>query len=237
MLCHACDYVILARIETPVGNRAILGVYEVWWRGVAQTSTLVAKVRSGRSQDRRARSVIERKDTGMGKYKQWLHHQEIGRRLRDQINTYEQERARVQKMAPVTTTALPELENPVIAALLNYTRAGNKLSNIDVIKAAMPKMDPDLEQRRPAPSAATYAPGEETAPGRRASTDDAVVAGLQARADSMPTDPFDPARNLSARDRIAGAPTQPNPSGSPNAGSARNADSLGAWFQNQQSKE
>ena len=59
-----------------------------------------------------ARLVIERKDTGMGKYKQWLHHQEIGRRLRDQINTYEQERARVQKMAPVTATPLPELENP-----------------------------------------------------------------------------------------------------------------------------
>ncbi len=111
--------------------------------------------------------MIERKDTGMGKYKQWLHHQEIGRRLRDQINTYEQERARVQKMAPVSATPLPELENPVVAALLNYTRAGNKLSNIDVIKAAMPKMDPDLEQRRLAPSAATNAPGEETAQVRR----------------------------------------------------------------------
>jgi hypothetical protein len=134
--------------------------------------------------------VIERKDTGMGKYKQWLHHQEIGRRLRDQINTYEQERARVQKMAPVSATPLPELENPVIAALLNYTRAGNKLSNIDVIKAAMPKMDPDLEQRRPAPSAATNAPGEETAQVRRAPANDAVVAGLQARADSMQADPL-----------------------------------------------
>jgi hypothetical protein len=161
----------------------------------------------------------------MGKYKQWLHHQEIGRRLRDQINTYEQERARVQKMAPVSATPLPELENPVIAALLNYTRAGNKLSNIDVIKAAMPKMDPDLEQRRPAPSAATNAPGEETAQVRRAPANDAVVAGLQARADSMPADPLGQARGQSA---------QP---GRPNAGPPGNADSLGAWFQNQQSKE
>jgi len=173
----------------------------------------------------------------MGKYKQWLHHQEIGRRLRDQINTYEQERARVQKMAPVTTTALPELENPVIAALLNYTRAGNKLSNIDVIKAAMPKMDPDLEQRRPAPSAATVAPGEETATVRKVPTNEAVVAGLLARADSMPADPLDQAKGLSARDRVAGVPTQPNKSGQPNAGSSRNAESLGAWFQNQQPKE
>ena len=163
-----------------------------------------------------ARLVIERKDTGMGKYKQWLHHQEIGRRLRDQINTYEQERARVQKMAPVSATPLPELENPVDAALLNYTRAGNKLSNIDVIKAAMPKMDPDLEQRRLAPSAATNAPGEETAQVRRTPANDAAVAGLQARADSMQADPYGQAQ------------------GRQNPGQS---DSLGAWFQNQQSKQ
>ena len=206
--------------------RAIFGIYEVWWRGVARTSTLVAVIWGKRSRNRqglkwRARLVIERKDTGMGKYKQWLHHQEIGRRLRDQINTYEQERARVQKMAPVTATPLPELENPVVAALLNYTRAGNKLSNIDVIKAAMPKMDPDLEQRRPAPSAATNAPGEETAQVRRAPGNDAAVAGLQARADSMQPDPL-------------GQRGQPPQQGRPNAGQG---DSLGAWFQNQQSRE
>jgi len=169
----------------------------------------------GRREPEVARFVIERKDTGMGKYKQWLHHQEIGRRLRDQINTYEQERARVQKMAPVSATPLPELENPVVAALLNYTRAGNKLSNIDVIKAAMPKMDPDLEQRRPVPSAATNVPGEETAQVRRAPGNDAVVAGLQARADSMQ------------------GPQQ----GRPNPGQPGQGDSLGAWFQSQQPKE
>jgi hypothetical protein len=159
----------------------------------------------------------------MGKYKQWLHHQEIGRRLRDQINTYEQERARVQKMAPVSATPLPELENPVVAALLNYTRAGNKLSNIDVIKAAMPKMDPDLEQRRLAPSAATNAPGEETAQVRRTPgtpANDAVVSGLQARADSMQADPYGQAQG------------RQNPGQNPGQ-----SDSLGAWFQNQQSKQ
>ena len=53
----------------------------------------------------------------MGKYKQWLHHQEIGRRLRDQINTLEQERARVQKMAPTHTRRPADLDNPIIAAL------------------------------------------------------------------------------------------------------------------------
>ena len=63
----------------------------------------------------------------MGKYKQWLHHQEVGRRLRDQIATLEQERERVQKMAPPHPTTLPELDNPVIAALLTYTRQGNPL--------------------------------------------------------------------------------------------------------------
>src|SRR5260221_9120077 len=123
----------------------------------------------------------------MGKYKQWLHHQEIGRRLRDQISTLELERARVQKMAPSHPTSLPDLENPMIAALLAYTRAGNRLSNIDVIKAAMPKMDPALEQRRPASNAASAAAGSPNA---------AVAAGLQARAASIPADPLDQMREM-----------------------------------------
>ncbi len=89
---------------------------------------------------------IER-ENNMGKYKQWLHHQEIGRRLRDQINTLEQERARVQKMAPAHTTSLPNLDNPIVTALFSYTSSGNKLSNIDVIKAAMPALDSEPDQR------------------------------------------------------------------------------------------
>lgn len=120
----------------------------------------------------------------MGKYKQWLHHQEIGRRLRDQIRIYEEERARIQKMAPSHPTSLPDLENPMIAALLAYTNAGNRLSNVDIIKAAMPKMDPDLEQRRPAVSAAT----EVTQP----AMGNAVVAGQQSRADSKNAQPANP---------------------------------------------
>src|SRR5258706_11846988 len=131
----------------------------------------------------------------MGKYKQWLHHQEIGRRLRDQINTLEQERARVQQMAPAKATSLPELDNPIISALPNFPRAGNKLSNIDPIKAAMPKMDPALDQRRPAPS--TVMPAAPNAAGRPAAPNAAVVASLQARAEQMPSDPLDQMRELS----------------------------------------
>jgi hypothetical protein len=175
----------------------------------------------------------------MGKYKQWLHHQEIGRRLRDQISTLEQERARVQKMAPSHPTSLPDLENPMIAALLAYTRAGNRLSNIDVIKAAMPKMDPALEQRRPASNVASAAP---------ASPGAAVVAGLQARAASIPADPLDQMREMArggqppqgqqaqrpaAPANRPGAPAQ----GTPPAGGGGKPDSVGGWWQRQRSDE
>ncbi len=54
----------------------------------------------------------------MGKYKQWLHHQEVGARLRDEIAAHEAERERVLKLAPNKTTSLPNLSNPIIAALL-----------------------------------------------------------------------------------------------------------------------
>jgi hypothetical protein len=134
----------------------------------------------------------------MGKYKQWLHHQEIGHRLRDQINTLEQERARVQKMAPSHPTSLPDLDNPLIAALLNYTRQGNKLSDIDPIQAAMPKMDPDLDRPRPATSAA-LAPAQAAASAAATGPlrDEAVVSSLLARAESIPSDPLDQMRELS----------------------------------------
>src|SRR5690348_3088587 len=148
-------------------------------------------------------------EDSMGKYKQWLHHQEIGRRLRDQINTLEQERARVQKMAPAHPTSLPDLDNPIVTALLSYTSSGNKLSNIDVIKAAMPALDSDPDQRRPAASAAASASGSSksgaqrapasaatpatasvTAPAENAGNE-AVVASLLARAEQMPSDPME----------------------------------------------
>src|SRR5580765_7537413 len=125
------------------------------------------------------------REDSMGKYKQWLHHQEIGRRLRDQINTLEQERARVQKMAPAHPTSLPNLDNPIVTALLSYTSSGNKLSNIDVIKAAMPALDSDPDQRRPVSSAPAPASSVKKAPAStatpvapRPAENEAVVASL-----------------------------------------------------------
>ena len=175
----------------------------------------------------------------MGKYKQWLHHQEIGRRLRDQINTLEQERARVQKMAPAHPTSLPDLDNPIVTALLSYTSSGNKLSNIDVIKAAMPALDSDPDQRRPAHSAPAAAPGAKRAPATTAAPvnapvtapsaeNEAVVASLLARAEQMPSDPMEQMRELS-REREA---TQPPVS--PSSESARaTSDSVSGWWQRQ----
>jgi len=168
----------------------------------------------------------------MGKYKQWLHHQEIGRRLRDQINTLEQERARVQKMAPSHPTTLPELENPLVAALLAYTKQGNKLSNIDVIKAAMPKLGPDPDQRRPAGSAVTTAVTAPSAAVTLAASagDPAVVASLLARADQMPADPFEQMQAL-ARAGDRPPTTEPAASLSPLASEPPRADTVGGWWQ------
>src|SRR4029079_10638580 len=173
----------------------------------------------------------------MGKYKQWLHHQEIGRRLRDQINTLEQERARVPKNAPAKTTSLPDLDNPIVTALLSYTSSGNKLSNIDVIKAAMPALDSDPDQRRPAvrapatPSSAKRAPAPMSAATPAAAPsagNDEVVASVLARAEQMPSDPMEQMRELS-RAREAKAP-----GGASSTGSAQStSDSVSGWCQRQ----
>lgn len=170
----------------------------------------------------------------MGKYKQWLHHQEIGRRLRDQINTLEQERGRVQNMAPEHPTALPDLENPVISALINYTRAGNKLSDIDVIKAALPDIGADRDPGRPVPGAAMTGPLKPTAtnaaPARGAN--EAVVASLLARAEQMPSDPmaqmqqFERNRDEVTSGRLASS-----------EGASQAADSVGSWFQRHRQDE
>jgi hypothetical protein len=169
----------------------------------------------------------------MGKYKLWLHHQEIGRRLRDQINTLEQERARVQKMTPDQTAPLPELDNPIIIALRSYTDAGNQLSNIDVIKAAMPKLDGDPDQSQPAPRTATATPSAVASSAPVASAaDSAVVANLLARADSIPSDPLEQMRQMTGtRDRAQSG----QPGASANGASAQGApDSVQGWWQNRQ---
>jgi hypothetical protein len=170
----------------------------------------------------------------MGKYKQWLHHQEIGRRLRDQINTLEQERARIQKMAPSHPTTLPDLENPLIAALLNYTKQGNKLSDIDPIKAALPVMATDPDQLQPVTSAGTAA-APRVAPIKAATaSDSAVVSSLLARAEQIPADPLAQMRELS-RARDLNESEQSGASAASEA--APSADSVGGWWQRHQADE
>lgn len=144
----------------------------------------------------------------MGKYKQWLQHQEVGRRLREQISIIDQERARVQQMAPAHATSLPDLDNPIITALLAFTRAGNKLSSVDVIKAAMPDLGPDPVKGSHTPGTAAFAnragvaqPSPATrpagAPASSSATSEAISATLQARADKMSSDPLSQMQSLS----------------------------------------
>jgi hypothetical protein len=165
----------------------------------------------------------------MGKYKLWLHHQDIGRRLRDQINTLDQERIRVQKMAPIQPAPLPDTSNPVITALLSYTEAGHKLGTIDVIKAAIPKLDRGPDQIRPATSPATSYSG---ASASQAPADQAVVASLLARAEQMPSDPLEQMQQLSRSQETRFA----NPGGSAAGASPQgsSADSVQGWWQNRQ---
>lgn len=115
----------------------------------------------------------------------------------------------MQQMAPAHQTGLPELDNPMVAALLAYTRAGNKLSNIDVIKAAMPDIGPDPVR------AVTGGPA---ASAINSKTGDAVASTLMARADGMPSDPLQQMQDLSR--------AQDGPSGQ-----AKGNNSVGSWWQ------
>lgn len=192
----------------------------------------------------------------MGKYKLWLHHQEIGRRLRDQISTLEQERARIQKMAPTQQTSLPETDNPIVTALLAFTQNGNKLSNIDVIKAALPKLDKGPDQPQPAPSVATAAPARPaTVAGSGApasvtrpatpAADSAVVASLLARAEQMPGDPLaqmqamtSPTLPAANSGNLPGKQESPRPAPSAQPGASGQAsDSVGGWLQRRQRED
>ncbi len=82
------------------------------------TSCSRPDTRWDRARSDRKRGNLQYKAVSMGKYKQWLHHQEVGARLRDEIAAHEAERERVLKLAPTRSTTLPELSNPIIAALL-----------------------------------------------------------------------------------------------------------------------
>jgi hypothetical protein len=74
-----------------------------------------------RARANQKRGNVQHKAVSMGKYKQWLHHQEVGARLRDEIAAHEAERERVLKLAPTRQTSLPDVSNPLIAALLGQT--------------------------------------------------------------------------------------------------------------------
>ncbi len=171
----------------------------------------------------------------MGKYKQWLHHQEVGRRLRDQIASLEQERERVQKMAPAHPTTLPELDNPIISALLAYTRQGNALNRGGDARPAygQRRVDADPEPLRPASGNPTPAVTPQSAAAAAAGHDPAVVASLLARAETMPSDPLDQMRELArAREANQTEPeTVPTPSQPAQGQAQQNTDSVGGWWQ------
>lgn len=170
----------------------------------------------------------------MGKYKQWLHHQEVGRRLRDQIASLEQERERVQKMAPTHPTTLPDLDNPIVASLLAYTRQGNSLSRGGDARGGFGQLrsDGDPESGRPAPVNPTPAIplAEAHAP---AGQNGASVASLLARAEqkagSPPAHPQDAASAQGAE--TPDVDTVPTPKQPANGAAPQSSDSVGGWWQ------
>jgi hypothetical protein len=186
----------------------------------------------------------------MGKYKQWLHHQEVGRRLREQIATHEQERERVQRMAPSHPTTLPDTANPLVRALLDYTGRGGTLGRaaggriVGSVGAATADSDP--HQRQPegmtsvapsavAPVTSSGAPVPSQAPARPAppAVDDPVVAQLNAQAAGIPVDPREAMRALAqsqARDAQTTAPTAPLTSPPPPP-TAPEGETTGDWWQ------
>ena len=196
----------------------------------------------------------------MGKYKQWLHHQEVGRRLREQIATHEQERERVQRMAPSHPTTLPDTNNPLVRALLDFTGRGGTLGRASGARlAGMPVggSDADPQQRQPAEFVQAPAPvrptmvppiaPQPTAPTgaslveqaraatTSAATGDSIAAQLQARAAEVPADPLEAMRALAqsqSRDAQghSPAPSAPEPASAPTP-TAPEGNTTGEWWQ------
>jgi hypothetical protein len=163
-----------------------------------------------------------------------LHHQEVGRRLRDQIASLEQERERVQKMAPTHPTTLPDLDNPIVASLLAYTRQGNSLSRGGDARGGFGQLrsDADPEPSRPASVNPTPAIPLAEAPSS-AGQNGASVASLLARAEQKPGNPSAQARN-GAGARGAETPdvdTAPTPTQPANGAAPKASDSVGGWWQ------
>ena len=165
----------------------------------------------------------------MGKYKQWLHHQEVGRRLRDQIASLEQERERVQKMAPTHPTTLPDLDNPIVASLLAYTRQGNSLSRGGDARGGVAQIraDADPEPSRPAPVNPTPAIPRAEAQAS-AAQNGASVASLLARAEQKAGNPPAQARDTTSAQEVDTVPTPKQPA---NGAAPQASDSVGGWWQ------
>jgi hypothetical protein len=158
----------------------------------------------------------------MGKYKQWLHHQEVGRRLRDQIASLEQERERVQKMAPAHPTTLPDADNAIVAALQAYLRQGGTVNRGADPRAAYGVsrvVDTDPEPRRPASGDSVLASPAGGA-ANAAARGGAAAPGVPARA----------GQTAAAGADTSGAGTAPLPSVSPDT-AAPSADSVVGWWQ------
>lgn len=190
----------------------------------------------------------------MGKYKAWLHHQEVGRRLREQIATHEQERERVQRMAPSQPTTLPDTANPLVRALLDYTGRGGTLGRAVGGRISGVAGDADPQQRQPAgmtaaPQAPIFAapaplagvsnPMQAAAPA--APADDPLVAQLAAQAAQTPADPLEAMRRLAqsqARDaQRQPAFADPNAPPPPRQPSSPEGDTTGEWWKSFRSQE
>jgi hypothetical protein len=186
----------------------------------------------------------------MGKYRLWLHHQEVGRRLREQIATYEQERERVQRMAPSHPTTLPDTSNPLVRALLDFTGRGGALGRAPgsrISGTPSTGSDADPQPARPAelnlgvaastPTAPLTPTGQTPSPRASAApaANDPIAAQLAARAAQMPADPLEAMRTLAqAQSRDPQGPAQPPPppgQAQPNSSAAPEGNTAGEWWQ------
>jgi hypothetical protein len=188
----------------------------------------------------------------MGKYKQWLHHQEVGRRLREQIATHEQERERVQRMAPSHPTTLPDTNNPLVRALLDYTGRGGTLGRAPGgrIASVAGANDADPHQPQPArmtgapqaaPAPLTGAPSQAPAqPALTSAPDAAILAQLNAQAAQMPADPIEAMRKLAQAQSQGGQPdataAPTAPLATPPEAPAPEGATTGEWWQRYRSQ-
>lgn len=193
----------------------------------------------------------------MGKYRQWLHHQEVGRRLREQIAAYEQERERVQRMAPSHPTTLPDTNNPLIRALLDYTGRGGTLGKAEgpriTVGGITTSADAPSQQRQPAERPAQVAqpkqeetsvlagsPAEGMTPTAPLSGPSAsVLAQLTQRAAAIPENPLEAMQALTKSQQNQSTAEQPAPQQPASASeqAAPTGDTPAEWWKQYRSQQ